>query len=481
MKILVSWIAKQHDFKQGAVNDDGPTLSFYQHFFDHDLHVLLSQELNEDLLMDHLASRLRVLYPQHKDKLQPRLLGVSDVIDIAEIKSKVEALLLEFRGEQVDIFYSPGTSAMQVAWYICHSTLGLNTRLLQTRPAHKSKSRKPELLHIDVEFSTVPRSAVIHAGQVRGAGTSKPGHLLVPSIREVYDRAAKIAAAEGITTLITGNSGTGKEQLARHIHERSARAAFSFLPVNCSAFNDQLLEARLFGYKKGAFTGADKDTPGLFEAARGGTLFLDEIGDISPYLQQSLLRVLQEQEILPLGSNTPLKTNVRVIAATNKQLPDACEQEKFRWDLYYRLTVTELFLPELAAFPMEERRAMIDHFLQQKKQQFDRRKALSLTREAYQALLNYPFPGNIREMENLIEQLYVFHDTEVKLEGLPPKITRPPLRYSLKWSDVERLHIEKVLRMAGGNKSRALKWLAYGSPNTLQKKLREYGIEPGAE
>lgn len=457
----------------------GPRSVFTSTFFSYDRHILLSQEIKEDLLIEHLSSRLRVLYPAHRDKFQPRFMAINDVIDIAEIKPKVEALLLEYREDEIDIFYSPGTSAMQVAWYICHSTLGLRTRLLQTRPAQKSKSQAPELLTINVAFTTTPMSAVIHAEQVRKPGTGKSGHLLVPAIQQVYERAGRIAAADGITTLINGKSGTGKEQLARYIHDSSARAAFPFLPVNCSAFNDHLLEARLFGYKKGAFTGAEKDTQGLFEAAKGGTLFLDEIGDISPYLQQSLLRVLQEQEILPLGSNTPLKTNVRIIAATNKDLPDACQQEKFRWDLYYRLTVTELFLPELAALPVEQRQQLIEHLLKQKKQQFSRPAPLTLSKEAHQALLSYPFPGNIRELVNLIEQLYVFHDTQVQLADLPPKITQPQLRYSLKWQDVERLHIEKVLQMAGGNKSRALKWLDYGSPNTLKKKLREYGIGTG--
>jgi len=476
MKILVSWLAKQNDFKDGRVNEDGPTANFYKNFFAHERHLILSQATDDDPLVEHLVTKLKSLYPEHQDKIEARYMAVDDVIDIMQIKTKVEALLLEFRDDEIDIFYSPGTSAMQVAWYICHTTLNLHTRLLQTRPAIRSKSKKPELLVIDVAFSTTPITAMLREERIKKTGTAKSGHLLTPAIQQVYHQADRIAQTDKVTTLIIGGSGTGKEQLAKHIHDRSSRAEFGFLPVNCSAFNDHLLEARLFGYKKGAFTGAEKDTKGLFEAAKGGTLFLDEIGDISPYMQQSLLRVLQEQEVLPLGLNEPIKTNVRIIAATNKDLPAACHEGKFRWDLYYRLNIVELFLPDLASIPPEERSDLIDHFLKGKRLELKREKVLSLNKTAKAALLAYPFPGNIREMENLIEQLYVFHDTEVDVADLPARVQRPTAANSLKWADVEKTHIQKVMQLAKGNKNRALKWLGYGSINTLQGKLKTYGL-----
>ena len=145
-----------------------------------------------------------------------------------------------------------------------------------------------------------------------------------------------MAQTDDVTVLILGESGTGKENLAKYIHKNSIRKEKPYITVNCSAFNDQLLESRLFGYKKGAFTGADKDTIGLFEMADEGTIFLDEIGYISPYMQQSLLRVLQEKEIMPLCGK-PKKVDVRIIAATNQNLVKLCEEKHFRWDLYYRL------------------------------------------------------------------------------------------------------------------------------------------------
>jgi DNA-binding NtrC family response regulator len=476
MKILISWLAKQNDFKEGRFDENGPTANFHRYFFNYDHHLILSQQAEDDTLLAHLLTGLKRGFPAHKDKIEGRYMSVDDVIDIAQIKAKVEALLLEYRNDEIDIFFSPGTSAMQVAWYICHTTLDLKTKLLQVRPASRSKTKKPELLTIDVAYSSTPRSAVIKEELLKRSGTEKSGHLLIPAIKLIYEKAEKIAHTDRVTTLIIGDSGTGKEQLAKHIHDNSGRSAQSFLAVNCSAFTDSLLESRLFGYKKGAFTGAEKDTKGLFESAMGGTLFLDEIGDISPYMQQSLLRVLQEREVLPVGGDQPIKTNVRIIAATNQDLPAACNQGKFRWDLYYRLTVAELYLPNLATIPVAERLELIDHFINVKRTLLLKKEKISFSKAAKATLLAYPFPGNIREMENLIEQLYVFHDGNIEVSDLPDRIRNPSITSSLKWTDVERLHIEKVMRLAKWNKSLALRWLDYGSINTLKDKLKTYEI-----
>src|SRR6185312_9294027 len=175
MKILISWLAKQNDFKEGRVNEDGPTVNFYKNFFAHERHLILSQATADDPLVEHLVTRLKSLYPEHQDKIEARYMSVDDVIDIMQIKTKVEALLLEFPDDDIDIFYSPGTSAMQVAWYICHTTLNLQTRLLQTRPAIRSKSKKPELLVIEVAFSTTPISAVLREERVKKTSTAKSG------------------------------------------------------------------------------------------------------------------------------------------------------------------------------------------------------------------------------------------------------------------------------------------------------------------
>ncbi|MBK7970965.1 MAG: sigma-54 factor interaction domain-containing protein [Bacteroidetes bacterium] len=194
-------------------------------------------------------------------------------------------------------------------------------------------------------------------------GKAKPDeeYYISDSIKPIYDKALKIAHTYDITALILGQSGTGKEHLAKFIHDNSARKEKNYLAFNCAGMSDQLLESRLFGYKKGAFTGAEKDTPGLFHEADKGSIFLDEIGDISPYMQQALLRVLQQKEIHPVGGS-PEKLSVRIICATNQDLAKRCKEEKFRWDLFYRLAVGELHLPSFIERGKPELKIMIDFF-----------------------------------------------------------------------------------------------------------------------
>ena len=231
----------------------------------------------------------------------------------------------------------------------------------------------------------------------------------------------------------------------------------------------------MFGYKKGAFTGADKDTTGLFEEANEGTIFLDEIGDISPYMQQALVRVLQEKEVMPLGGKAK-KINVRVIAATNQSLTKLCEEGKFRWDLYYRLSVVELDLPSLVERGKQDIKAMMEYFLNQKKKELNRPKKLILEKEALEVLLNYSYPGNVRELENIISRLYVFNEELVNAEVLPKRLSQGPMEKPMHISFVEKEHIERVLKYFKGNKrqsSIAIGWAI----NTLISKIEKYNIK----
>jgi len=479
MKVLISWMALNNDFKDGNVLTDGPTFNYHRYNYTYDKHILLSAAAESNLMAEKLANSLLLEFPERSNQIEIRYMDIKDVIDINLIKTKVENVLLELRENEIDIFFSPGTSAMQVSWYICHTTLGLRTRLIQSRPAKFSTLKKPEFLEITATVSKVPVTAIIRENNLSSPAKNDQSYLMSEAILPAYDRALKIAQTDKVTTLIVGESGTGKEHLSKYIHDNSIRNNANFIAVNCSAFNDHLLEARLFGYKKGAFTGADKDQKGLFEEAHGGSIFLDEIGDISPYMQQSLLRVLQQQEILPLGLNKPIKINTRIIAATNKNLPEMCREGRFRWDLYYRLTVTEIMLPSLRERGVADKGKLIDYFIKTKKSLFQRNHQVQLTKEARQALLSYSFPGNIRELENLIEELYVFFDTNITANDLPQRILHPNSATSLKWSDVERENIVKVLEMVNGNQNQALRILDYGSINTLRKKIKDYDIEVG--
>lgn len=472
MKILVSWHAYLQDYNEGSVVEDGPTISFHRYFFKHEKHIILSAKKNEeDLRALHLRSYLVKQFPERI--IEIRYMDINDPIDHAEIQSKIHPFLAELKDDEIDIFISPGTPAMQVVWYLAHMSLNLKTNLFQTRPAkYTVKKDRPELIKIAMERSAIGLTALYHQQDIKKSNSDN--YFTTPGISHIYENARKVALTDEVSVLILGASGTGKENLAKYIHTNSIRSTKPYIAINCSAFSDTLLESRLFGYKKGAFTGADKDTEGLFEVANEGTLFLDEIGDISPYMQQSLLRVLQEKEIMPLGGKAK-KIDVRIIAATNQNLVKRCEEGAFRWDLYYRLSVVELDLPTLLQRGKSDLKQMIDFFLIQKKKQLRKPNKLSITKPALEILLNYSYPGNIRELENIISRLYVFNEEKVTEDVLPKRLKQESTNQPMNWEHIEKEHIKKVLTHFKGNKRQSA--LAIGwTINTLNSKIERYKL-----
>jgi two-component system response regulator HydG len=296
-------------------------------------------------------------------------------------------------------------------------------------------------------------------------------------------RLAEQVAPTDSTVLILGESGTGKEVVARYIHELSERSEGPFLSINCGALPEGLLESELFGHVKGSFTGAVRDKQGLFAAAHGGTFFMDEIADMKPSTQVKLLRVLQEREALPVGGTEPIPVDVRLIAATNRDLDQEMRRGTFRSDLYYRLNVIAMYLP-----PLRERREEIPLLAEA----FLRRIAAKrkeppklLSEGALEAILAYDWPGNVRELENALERAVVLsRDEEVDREGLPERVTvrkaeplvadRAPQNPTLEV--VERAYILWVLQSEGGNKTRAAEVLGI-DPSTLYRKLARYDAE----
>lgn len=475
MKTLVSWHAYNNDFAQGKVVEDGPTVGFHDYFYKHDRHIILStvHPDKEDLRALHLRTFLNKRFPDRVIEIQ--YLDVNDVINQSEIRSKIDPFLVSLGDDEIDIFVSPGTPAMQIAWHLSHMSLNLRTTLYQTRAAmHTQKKDKPELIKISLERSSLPVTAIYTQENVKRTSAADEDYFITPTIQKIYDNALKVAQTDQVTVMILGASGTGKENLAKYIHSNSVRSEKPYVPINCSAFSDSLLESRLFGYKKGAFTGADKDTAGLFELANEGTIFLDEIGDISPYMQQALLRVLQEKEIMPLGGKAK-KVNVRVIAATNQHLVKLCEEGTFRWDLYYRLSVVELDIPTLIQRGKSDIKQMIEHFITQKKKELRRSKKLVIEREAMDVLMNYSYPGNIRELENIIARLYVFNEERVAVDVLPKRLFQDSINKPMNWDYIEREHIVRVLKHFDGNKRQTA--LAIGwAINTLVSKMEKYGV-----
>jgi len=294
-------------------------------------------------------------------------------------------------------------------------------------------------------------------------------------MRRLLDLAQRIAPVES-TVLITGESGTGKELIARLVHGASRRAAGPFIPVNCGAITETLLESELFGHARGAYTGAVSDRAGLFESAGGGTILLDEVGEISPAMQVKLLRVLQEREVRRVGENRSRPIDVRVIAATNSDLAADIRLGRFRKDLFYRLNVVELHVP-----PLRERREDILPLARQLLAEAAARlriPVMTLAPALEEQLLRYPWPGNVRELENTMERAAALADRTV-VDALPgdlrPPVAAPPVASPARpLSDIERDYILAVLEANGGNQGLTALQLGIGSA-TLYRKLRSYG------
>ncbi len=304
-----------------------------------------------------------------------------------------------------------------------------------------------------------------------------------PQMRKIITTLKQIAPTSA-SVLIEGETGTGKELVAKAIHYNSPRRNKPFKAINCAAFSETLIESELFGHEKGAFTGADRTRQGTFEYVNGGTLFLDELGDMPTTTQIKLLRVIETGEVVRVGSNEPIKVNVRIISATNQDLEEQVRQGKFRMDLYYRLKVVSIRLP-----PLRERREdiplLVDYFIKELANRHG--KAIrGVTREARRALMSYDWPGNVRQLRNVIESAIVV-DTDgligsddlegtdllpasavSEADGAANLIGRP-------LDEVEKYYIEQALKLTGGNREEAAKMLGIGE-RTMYRKIKLYGL-----
>jgi transcriptional regulator with PAS, ATPase and Fis domain len=302
-----------------------------------------------------------------------------------------------------------------------------------------------------------------------------------PTMQRIFELIPLVANSQS-NVLIEGESGTGKELAAHAIHNLSSRRHKPFVAINCGALPDQLLESELFGYKRGAFTDAKKDKPGRFSAAHGGTILLDEIGDLSPAMQVKLLRVLETKEFTPLGANSPINADVRIIACTNKNLEREVKKKRFRSDLYFRLNVVRIHLP-----PLSERREDIPllakHFIE-RFNALQGRRILRCSERVLAVLMGYSFPGNVRELEDAVEHAFVvcIGDT-IQMEDMPAHIVKA-VTAPKKGADARMLPLDNAeadtiratLAKHAGNRKLTATELGI-SRNTLWRKMKRYGIE----
>jgi two-component system response regulator FlrC len=319
----------------------------------------------------------------------------------------------------------------------------------------------------------------------------KTSHAIItqdPKFSRTLEQAGQVAMSTA-TVLIEAESGTGKELLARMLHSKSPRSSGPFIAVNCAALPENLLESELFGFERGAFTGANASKPGKFELANGGTLLLDEIGEMAPILQAKLLRVLQEKEVDRIGGKNPVEIDVRVIATTNRDLQELVRNEEFREDLYYRLNVVRLTIP-----PLRERCAdiplLVDFFCKRYGKNFGRQ-GIRISSEALDSLTHHQWPGNVRELENMIQRAVTLCAGSVikpedlflpEVQSFPPIQAGNPrpaelgLTAGVTMREMERQLICRTLEDTGGNRTRAAKCLGI-SLRTLRNKLNEFGLQ----
>lgn len=483
--ILFSWIAWGNDYqdKSNTVNPQGPNVNIHQHFYEkqnYQKHYLLTSAASSKAdsgKSEKFANYLNHQFKEHGHKVELKYMDIEDVIDPEEIISKLQPLLFEHRNSEVHAFISPGTPMMQVAWVSLYMTKVIpDLKLIQGIEASKTISKKPEFRFREFNLSLGVRALFVKSTEALDLPETDSKFFQAEILKPVYKKAALAAAVpqREISVLIHGDSGTGKENLANFIHKSSNRKNKKFIAVNCASIGDQLLESRLFGHIKGTFTDAKEDRKGYFEDCDGGTLFLDEIGDTSPYFQQSLLRVLQEGIITRSGSTAPLKVDVKVIAASHRNLKSLCEEGKFRWDLYYRLATVELKLPTLRDYPKEDREGILNHLIKTRAAFFEKPE-LKFAKPVKDAFLTYPFPGNIRELQHMLDRCYIFCEDDINIQLIPEEMLVTPAEYSWKLKDIRKKHVIKALKYFQCNLSQTAEELDI-SYNTLMSIIKDNKI-----
>lgn len=460
MKVLLSWIGWA-DFnrkmigekEQFTISETSPNLDIHlKSGLSFDRHMLLTNSpedaenkdyRNSMLLYSELSKRFRHV------KIDLRYVKIEDAYSLEDISPAIEAVLDEFKDDEINILFSMGTSMMSVAWFNLYEKKPYRIKLIFGRDPKHLKQGKPQfeevrIKHLAPGIQSIKQSAYDPQQAVKITNTLAP----------LYDKARIAARQEDISILILGESGTGKEELAKYIKQNSLRSDKEFISVNCAALGDSLLESRLFGHIKGAFTDAKEGHKGFFEQANGGTIFLDEIGDISPKMQQSLLRVLQEGKFQKGGSSREITVNVRILAATNKDLLKGIKTGSFREDLYYRLKDVAFTLPSFIDFNMAERKELVDHFINRYASEFQ--KKLKFDKESLYLIYNYTYPGNIRQLQSLIKNIFVFNEGTVSKEGLPEElIEQDNYKSPVLLEEVKMQHVRKIYRQYGLKKPAA--------------------------
>jgi len=474
-KVLISWIATNHDFMKKNLdgeqlltdtlfNEDGPHFNLYKDFGnDFDIHYLLSQHKENENHDNRLKKFAGVLSDRYKKRVVLMFMDIDDIFSVGTIKGKVEELIkYKLEDVEVEVFMNPGTPAMQIAWYLLGSEMANRKTLSFFRRREKRFIQDgvlppKELVKFDV--SKYPLVTNVRDNYKYGTVKKVKEPFITESIENVYKLANSLASNNSTTVLIEGESGTGKRHLANYIHNKSNRKHQSFVVINCIEFTEDQLEKKLLGYIKEAFLGANKDTKSVFEQSRGGTVVINEVEVLTARLQSILLRIIEEKELYPIGSDRRTVLDIRIIVTSSKNLWQLCNEGKFRRDLYYSITIAELKILPFRGYKQKERKKWIQFFLETSYTKLDKRYLENLSKEVWNFLLGYSFSGNLREVQNVIETFYVFCENEVTLSDIPQWMLRDNSAKSLKLDSIVKEHVKRVVVFCDGNFSEASKIL----------------------
>jgi len=489
MKTLITWFGFREDFtseSQSSLNilPSGFTGSIHKDIFDNyqfDRHLILFTQDNSGQITKELTKRKYILkeffsdqYPKREIEFIETGIDKNDLQNFQVIESKLRALLLGFdASDELHIIAGTGPTAVGMAW--CTLNLSLKERFklyVLERAEYTSNGERAALKQIEPFINQLLDDTL----RETRFSLNLPADIYCDDIvNEEYKKAETYAKSAEMNVLILGETGCGKDKLAVHIIKNSPLADKPYKAINCASLQDEVLYSELFGHVAGAYTDAKFDRKGLFEECNGGTLFLDEIGDITPFMQQSLLRAIENKEIKKLGSNEVKKNiNVRIIAATNNNLYEKCKAEKFRWDLYYRLCNPEIILTPYRFRTIKERKLVMNHYLKLLEKKWGRK--IQFTKEAAQIIDKYSFPGNFREIYNSLNSLFPLQLEKVRAEDLPARFKMTENEIDESYESVIKNHCIRIYRKYKYDLAATKKALGYRNSTQLKNKLKEWNV-----
>ena len=488
MKIAISWFGFNEDFitkgQMFQYNPAGFTGTIHSDIikpYAIDKHVILCSTDSSGTISDELSKKKKSLsgnikesFPNHQVELRDIGIDKNDLQNFPVIEALLRSFLTSFDAtDDLHVIAGTGPTAVGMAWSTLSLSMEQTFRLYVLKRREYTPGGKLTILN---EIKPFVSKFLDNKLKESHFNIDLPAGIYEDEIvKNEYKRAKDIAAAVDINVLLLGETGCGKDKMAEFIISNSPLDQAKYRAINCASLSDELLYSELFGHVKGAFTGADKDRKGLFEECNGGTLFLDEIGDISPFMQQSLLRAIENGEIKRAGDNEVKKgVRVRIIAATNNELYQNCRAGKFRWDLYYRLCTMEIELEPYRNRTALQRKKAIEHYVRLAEHKWGRK--ITFGKDAVEIMRTYSFPGNFREIYNTMNGIYALGKQNITNKDLPRRFVELEAIIDEKYDSALRKHCCNIYKKYDNNLALTCKALGYQNVSQLKKKFISWGF-----